>query len=109
MKLLKRITKPKIIMRLYWESKDLRYDEEDRKRYAKIRRLANKIPTEAFTKIIIKDRGYDFYRGFCYSREVKETLNETEYDILQAVIENIKTGYYDGGNNDKEEKIYSKE
>lgn len=109
MKLLRKVTKPKVIMRLYWESKDLRYDKEDRKRYAKIRRLANKIPVNDFKKIILNNKGYDFYRGFCYSREIKETLNEVEYDILQAVIENVKTGYYDGGNNDKEEKIYSKD
>lgn len=103
-----KVTKPMLAMRLYWESKDLRYDKEDRGRYSKIRRVVNKIPVGTFKKIILKDKGYDFYRGFCYSQGIKETLAEVEYSILQAVIDNIRTGYYNGGNNDNEEEIYSK-
>lgn len=90
-----RITKPKITMRLYWESKDLTYDKEDRVRYSKIRRIINKVPTKAFGKCFIKNRNYDYYRGFCYAREIKEVLNENDFDILIAVIDNIKEGYYD--------------
>lgn len=104
-----KVTKPKVVMRLFWESQDLRYDKEDRKRYTKIKRVVNKIPVGTFKKIILNDRGYDFYRGFCYSQEIKEVLTDIEYDILQAVIDNIKIGYYCGGNyEDKEEEIHSK-
>lgn len=94
-----KVTKPKVMMRLYWESKELEYDREDRKRYAKIRRIANKIPVGTFNKIILKDKGYDFYRGFCFSNQIKECLNDTEYEILQAVISNIREGYYDKKDN----------
>lgn len=95
------VTKPKVVMRLFWESKDTSYDKSDRERYSKIRRVTNKMPKEVFKKIILKNKSYDFYRGFCFSQEIKECLNETEYEILLAVIDNIKTGYY-GGKNGKE-------
>lgn len=96
------VTKPKVVMRLFWESKDTSYDKYDRERYSKIRRITNKMPKEVFKKIVLKNNSYDFYRGFCFSQEIKEYLNETEYEILLAVIDNIKSGFYDGGKNDKE-------
>ena len=88
------ITKPKVTMRLYWESKDNTYDLDDRKRYAKIRRIVNKIPVKAFEKCFLKHNSYDYYRGFCYAREVKEVLNETDFEIVLAVIENIRSDFY---------------
>lgn len=96
------VTKPKVVMRLFWESKDTSYDKSDRERYSKIRRVTNKMSKEVFKKIVLKNKSYDFYRGVCFSQEIKECLNETEYEILLAVIENIKTGYYDGGKNGEE-------
>ena len=56
-----------------------------------------------------KNKDYEFYRGVCFTNHTKEVLNDIEYSILLAVIDNIKIGYYDGGNYDKEEKIYSKD
>ena len=99
------ITKPKVVMRLFWESKDMSYDRKDRQRYSKIRRITNKLPKDVFKKVILKNKSYDFYRGVCFSQEIKEYLNETEYEILLAVVENIKVGYYNGGN---DEKVYRK-
>lgn len=90
-----RITKPKLVMRLMWESRDTTYDKEDRKRYSKIRRVVGKVPTKAFEKCFLKNQDYEFYRGFCYAREIKEVLTETEYEICLAVIDNIKVNYYD--------------
>ena len=95
------VTKPKVVMRLFWESKDTSYGKSDRKRYSKIRRVTNKMPNDLFKKIVLKNKSYDFYRGFCFSQEIKKCLNETEYEILLAVIDNIKSGFYDGGKNGK--------
>lgn len=91
------VSKPKLTMRLFWESKDLDYDREDRKRYTKIRRIINKIPTKTFTKLFIKNNDYGFYRGFCIAKEVKEILTENEYSVALGVIDNIKCGYYNKG------------
>lgn len=102
------VTKPKVVMRLFWESKDTSYDKCDRERYSKIRRVTNKMSKEVFKKIILKNKSYDFYRGFCFSQEIKEYLNETEYEILLAVIDNIKTGYYDGGKNGRRSLLEKK-
>ena len=49
----KKVSKPKVTMRLFWESKDLRYDKEDKKRYSKIRRVVNKMDNEVFQKHIL--------------------------------------------------------
>ena len=100
------ITKPKVVMRLFWESKDTSYDKCDRERYSKIRKVTNKMSKEMFKKIILKNKSYDFYRGFCFSQKIKECLNENEYEILLAVIDNIKSGFYNGGKDDKE--VYRK-
>lgn len=105
----KKVSKPKVTMRLFWESKDLRYDKKDRKRYSKIRRVVNKMDNEVFKKVVLKNKDYEFYKGVCFTNHTKEVLNDIEYSILLAVIDNIKIGYYDGGNYDKEEKIYSKD
>lgn len=91
------VSKPKLTMRLFWESKDLDYDREDRYRYTKIRRIVNKVPTKVFKKLFITNKDYGFYRGFCIAKEVKEILTESEYEIALAVIENIKCGYYNKG------------
>ena len=104
----KKVSKPKLTMRLFWESKDLRYDKQDRKKYSKIRRVVNKMDNEVFKKVILRNKDYEFYKGVCFINRPKEVLNYVEYNILLAVIYNIRTGYYDGGNYDKEEKIYSK-
>ena len=89
------VSKPKLTMRLFWESKDLDYDKEDRKRYTKIRRIINKVPTKTFIKLFIRNKDYGFYKGFCIASEVKEILTENEYEVAQGVIENIRSGYYE--------------
>ena len=95
------VSKPKLTMRLFWESKDLNYDKEDRKRYTKIKRIIDKIPTKTFGKLFIRNKDYGFYRGFCIASEVKEMLTENEYEITLAVIENIRSGYYEKIQNKK--------
>lgn len=90
------VTKPKVTMRLFWESKDLDYDKEDRKRFAKIKRIVTKVPSKTFIKLFIKNQDYEFYKGFCTGKEIKEKLTENEFEILLSVIENIKNNYYGG-------------
>lgn len=102
-------SKPKVIMRLLWESNDLRYDKEDRKRFEKIRKIAKDIPIDMFKDVILKNKSYYFYRGVCFAKDIKKCLNENEYEILMAIIDNIRVGYYDGGHYEEdEEEIYSK-
>lgn len=88
------ITKPMVMMRLYWESKDLNYDKEDRKRFANIRRVIGRVPIRTFNKIFIINGTYEYYIGFCIGRELKVRLDENEFDIVRAIIENIRSGYY---------------
>ena len=54
------VTKPKVVMRLFWESKDTSYNKYDRERYSKIRRVTNKMPKEVSKKIVLKNKSYDF-------------------------------------------------
>lgn len=89
------VSKPKLTMRLFWESKDLNYDREDRKRYTKIKRIIEKVPTKVFQKLFIRNNDYGFYRGFCIAKEVKEILTENEFEVALGVIDNIRSGYYD--------------
>lgn len=91
------VSKPKLTMRLFWESKDLDYDKEDRKRFTKIRRIVNKVPTKVFNKLFVRNKNYEFYRGFCIAKEVKEILTENEYEVTLGVMDNIRSGYYEKG------------
>ena len=86
----------KVIKRLLLESVDLIYDKDDRKRFIKIRRVLVDIPNMTFNKLFIKNKNYDFYKGFCYARSIRRVLSDIEYDICLGVIDNIKTGYYGG-------------
>lgn len=96
------ISKPKVTMRLHWESKDTNYDRQDRKRFTKIKRIVNKVPVDDYKNLFIKNKNYWFYKGFCYGKNIKETLNENEFDVLLAVIDNIKNKYYDRRYEDEE-------
>lgn len=87
-----RVSKPKVAMRLLWESRDKNYDEEDRKRYKKLFYLVNRMPYGIYKKVI--KNNYDFYKGYCYANNKKVYIKETEFEILLTVIENIKENYY---------------
>lgn len=89
-------SKEKITKQLLEESKDLNYSKEDRKRYDKIHRLINRIPVKTFNKLFLRNKEYNFYKGFCVGQEFrdKEVLTEIEFDILQAVISYLDEGYY---------------
>lgn len=81
-----RLTKLKLLKTLEMESEDENYDKEDRCRFRRIKKLIKPVPL----KVI---KSYEYYRGFCYATKIKY-LNDIEYQILLAVMENIKENYY---------------
>lgn len=92
-KKVKYVTKPMIVMRLLWESKDNNYDKDTRKTFAKIFTIVSKLPNKALLKIL--NMNYEFYLGFCNARDIKDVLTDTEFEILIATVDRIGSNYYD--------------
>lgn len=87
--------KLKVVMRLFEESNDKSFDKEDRNRFKRVAKIIDRIPVKTFGKLFIKNNDYEFYRGFCLGQEIKNILDENEYEIVRAVIDNINCGYYE--------------
>lgn len=86
------MSRPKTVMRLLWESRDKCYDKQTRNMYYKLYRYTNKLSNKLFKEFM--KNSYDFCLGYYYGVGIKVPIKENEFETLQAVVENIKEGYY---------------
>lgn len=86
------MSRPKTVMRLLWESRDTSYDEETREVYYKLYNYTNNLSNKLFKEFMKKN--YEFYLGYYYGIGSKTPIKENEFEILKAVVQDIKEGYY---------------